>query len=54
MKSQETIVRARNVIRRQHKALATEDAYLGWLRRYFSAIRQMPGRLLRPPAHHPC
>ena len=34
--------RLRQVLRRQHKALATEDCYLFWLRRYISALRKMP------------
>lgn len=32
----------REVIRRQHKALSTEDSYVFWLRRYMTALRQMP------------
>lgn len=32
------ITRARDVIRRQHKALTTEYCYLGWLRRYFKYV----------------
>jgi len=32
----------REVIRRQHKALSTEDSYIGWLRRYIRALRDMP------------
>jgi len=35
----------RQVIRRQHKALATEDAYIHWLRRYTQALRPMPPEL---------
>jgi len=45
MKEQEAILKAREVIRRQHKALATEESYLNWLRRYIRAIRQMPNEL---------
>jgi len=45
MKTQEAIQRAREVIRRQHKALATEDTYLFWLRRYIQALRAMPPEL---------
>ena len=32
----------REVIRRQHKALSTEESYIGWLRRYMKALRKMP------------
>ena len=32
----------RQVIRRQHKALSTEDSYIQWLRCYVKALRQMP------------
>ena len=42
MNYQQAIERARAVIRRQHKALATEDAYIFWLRRYTTAVQQMP------------
>ena len=45
MKESEAIDRMRQVIRRQHKALATEDAYILWLRRYMKALRQMPPQL---------
>jgi hypothetical protein len=37
------IERLRNIIRRQHKSLSTEDAYVYWLRRYVSALSAMPG-----------
>jgi site-specific recombinase XerD len=42
MKAEELIQRTVDVIRRQHKALATEEAYCGWLRRFFAAIQRMP------------
>jgi len=42
MNAAEASDRMRQVIRRQHKALATEDAYVLWLRRYIKALRQMP------------
>ena len=29
------------VIRRQHKAIATEESYSNWLRRYIRAIRRL-------------
>ena len=45
MKETEAIDRMRQVIRRQHKALATEEAYVLWLRRYMRALRQMPLQL---------
>lgn len=45
MKSHEAIERARNVIRRQHKTLATEQAYLYWLRHYIAAVKSMPPEL---------
>jgi site-specific recombinase XerD len=42
MKADELIQKTIGVLRRQHKALATEESYCGWLRRYFTAIRAMP------------
>jgi len=42
MKTEEAINKARQVIRRQHKALSTEDTYIFWLRRYMVALRGMP------------
>jgi integron integrase len=45
MNAADAIDRMRQVIRRQHKALATEDAYVQWLRRYIRALRQMPQEL---------
>ena len=33
------------MIRRQHKALATEDTYVRWLRHYLAALSQMPHAL---------
>lgn len=41
----QAIDRAREVIRRQHKAIATEESYLQWLRRYIAAVAQMPNGL---------
>jgi integron integrase len=38
----QAIERVRDVIRRQHKALSTEDSYVFWLRRYMRAVAQMP------------
>lgn len=37
--------RARDVIRRQHKAIATEQSYCGWLARYFNFIYGLPREL---------
>ncbi len=42
MTSTKVIDRLRQVLRRQHKALSTEDSYSFWLRRYISAVRRMP------------
>ena len=39
------IERLRSVVRRQHKALTTESAYIYWLRRYVTALRGMPTSL---------
>lgn len=39
MKSKEALNRARDVIRRQHKAISTEWVYLHWLGRFMAAIR---------------
>ena len=41
----QAINKARDVIRRQHKAISTEQTYLFWLRRYIAAIGQMPNEL---------
>ena len=35
----------RDVLRRQHKALSTEDSYVFWLRHYISAVKSMPADL---------
>lgn len=45
MTESQAIQRATEVIRRQHKALATERVYLLWLRQYMAAVRQMPNGL---------
>lgn len=42
MKSRELIEMTIGVLRRQHKALATEQAYCGWLRRYFEFVATVP------------
>ena len=36
------IDRLREVLRRQHKALSTEDSYVFWLRRYIQAVQKLP------------
>jgi len=45
MHAKEAIQRTREVIRRQHKALATEQTYVHWLRRYISALQGIPPTL---------
>lgn len=45
MKPGEAIDRARAVIRRQHKTIATEQTYLHWLRHYIAALASMPAGL---------
>lgn len=45
MTDKEAIRKLVDVIRRQHKSLATEQSYSGWLRRYMAAIYQMPTTL---------
>jgi integron integrase len=45
MNSPQAILRLRDVLRRQHKAIATENAYVYWLRRYIASIRSMPESL---------
>jgi len=45
MNAAQAIQKLRQVSRRQHKALATEETYVLWLRRYMAAVRQMPNSL---------
>lgn len=45
MNRYEAICRMRDVVRRQHKALATEQTYIQWLQRYMAAVSQMPACL---------
>jgi integron integrase len=45
MKPHEAIDRIRDVIRRQHKALSTEETYVFWVRRYIHALKKMPSEL---------
>ena len=42
MNTSQAIGRMREVIRRQHKALSPEDSYIFWLRRYMTALSDMP------------
>src|SRR5436190_14784697 len=46
MNPSKAIDRMREVIRRQHKSLSTEDCYLFWLRRYIHALENIPDDLL--------
>ena len=39
------IERLRDVLRRQHKSLSTEDSYFYWLGHYVTALNAMPGSL---------
>jgi integrase len=45
MKGSQAIDRMRQVIRLQHKSLATEDCYVFWLRRYIAALHTIPAEL---------
>lgn len=45
MNPTQAIERTRAVIRRQHKAIATEQSYLHWLGRYIRALRHLPPEL---------
>ena len=47
MTATEAITKLREVVRRQHKALATEASYVHWLRRYMAALADMPPTLSR-------
>ena len=42
MNSAAAILRLREVIRRQHEALATEETYVHWLRHYIAMLPSMP------------
>ena len=42
MNSTNAIERLREVLRRQHKALSTEECYVFWLRRYMAVLPTMP------------
>ena len=41
MHATQAVQRLRKVIRRQHRALATEESYVHWLGRYIHALREM-------------
>ncbi|HEY5909397.1 MAG TPA: phage integrase N-terminal SAM-like domain-containing protein [Verrucomicrobiae bacterium] len=45
MNTTQAINRVRQVLRRQHKALSTEDSYVFWLRRYSAAVSGMSPEL---------
>jgi integron integrase len=45
MKKSQAIDRLRQVIRRQHKALATEDSYTFWVGRYINSLASIPPAL---------
>jgi integrase len=45
MKKSQAIDRLRQVIRRQHKAQATEDSYVFWVRRYINSLVSIPAEL---------
>jgi hypothetical protein len=45
MNTTQAIDRLRQVIRRQHKALSTEESYIYWLRREIGAVPAMPKEL---------
>ncbi len=42
MHPDQAVQQLRQVLRRQHKSLATESMYAHWLRHYMNALRQMP------------
>ena len=45
MKTTQAITRLRQTIRRQHKALATEECYVFWIGRYIKALHKIPSDL---------
>lgn len=45
MNTEQAIHRVRDIMRRQHNALSTEETYVFWLRRYMAALSKMPGGL---------
>lgn len=42
MNPSQAIIKQREVNRRQHKALSTENSYTFWLRRYMAALLRIP------------
>jgi len=42
MEAEDTIQKLRDVIRRKHFSLSTEDSYCGWLERFCSYIKKFP------------
>jgi hypothetical protein len=42
MKAEDAIQKLRDVIRRKHFSLSTEDSYCGWLKRFCSYIKKFP------------
>jgi hypothetical protein len=45
MNIHESILQLQKVVRRQHKALNTENTYLYWLKRYIPVIQHLPKTL---------
>ena len=45
MNELQAIQKTVDVIRRQHKAISTEESYIQWLRRYMAALRHFPNTL---------
>jgi site-specific recombinase XerD len=44
VKTEEAIEKLKDVIRRKHFSLSTEDSYCGWLKRFCSYIKKFPPR----------
>src|ERR1700676_363979 len=42
MKAEDAIQKLRDVIRRKHFSLSTEDSYCGWLKRFYAYIKNLP------------
>ena len=42
MKTEDAIQKLRDVIRRKHFSLSTEDSYRNWLKRFCSHIKKLP------------
>jgi len=57
MNSSFAIKRLREILRRQHKALSTEECYVFWLRRYLAALHSSLVSFsisVSVPCLHPC